>query len=168
MYWIPSIWAHHTYQAKILSWDILIIMRLYRNSQKLEKRRRQAIRLLKKGTSLTAVARRLRVSKSSVFRWYKAYKKGGLAGLYSKPIPGRPARLSIAQKKRLTEFYSSSPKIFGYQTDRWTSKLVAQLILKHFHIRYHPNHVWRLLRGLGWKLKKLRRQALPRHKTDHP
>jgi len=140
-------------------------MHSYRNPQQAEKRRRQAIRLLKRGTSLTAVAHRLRVSKSSVFRWYKAYKDDGLAGLRSKPIPGRPARLSAAQKERLIEFCSSSPKIFGYQTDHWTSELVAQLILKHFHIHYHPNHVWRLLRGLGWNLKKPGLQALPRHKN---
>ncbi|NGZ10984.1 MAG: helix-turn-helix domain-containing protein [Nitrospira sp. LK70] len=56
----------------------------------LERRRRQAIRLLKAGTALSAIAWAVGASVSSVFRWAEAYRKQRLQGLRSRPTPGRP------------------------------------------------------------------------------
>lgn len=137
-------------------------MRPQGTSQQLEKRRRQAIQLLKAGKHLSAVARALSASKSSVFRWYEAYKKRGRAGLRSKPTPGRPPKLSKTQKRRLTKFLLAGPLASGHRTDLWTLKRIAQLIRKQFRIRYHPNHVWRLLQDMGWSCQKPERRALQR------
>ncbi|MEW5807184.1 MAG: helix-turn-helix domain-containing protein, partial [Acidobacteriota bacterium] len=76
-------------------------MRPQGTPQQLEKRRRQAIQLLKQGKHLSAVARHLGASRSSVSRWYQAYQKNGPDGLRPKPIPGRPPKLSQAQKEEL-------------------------------------------------------------------
>ncbi|HMS84300.1 MAG TPA: helix-turn-helix domain-containing protein [Nitrospira sp.] len=70
-------------------------------AQQLERRRRQAIRLLKADTALLAIARAVGASVTFVFRWAEAYRKQGLPGLRSRPTPGRPSSLSVAQKKRL-------------------------------------------------------------------
>lgn len=133
--------------------------------QQLERRRRQAIRLLNAGTSLSAVARTVRASKSSVFRWYQAYKRRGRAGLRPTPTPGRPPKLSESQQQRLTRVLVAGPLAAGYRTDLWTLKRVAQVIWKRFHIRYHPRHVWRLLHGLGWSCQKPERRALQRNEA---
>ena len=61
-------------------------MRPQGTPQQLEGRRLQALRLLKKGKSLSAVARWLGAAKSSVFRWYQAYQRQGRKGL--RPNPG--------------------------------------------------------------------------------
>lgn len=50
---------------------MLLGMRPQGTAQQLERRRRQAIRLLKAGKTLSAVARALSASVSSVFRWYQ-------------------------------------------------------------------------------------------------
>ena len=137
-------------------------MRPQGTPQQLERRRRQAIRLLKAGNNLSAVARAVSASKSSVFRWDKAYKKKGRAGLRPKPTPGRPPKLSEQQTQRLTTCLVAGPLAAGHRTDLWTLKRIAQMIWKQFRIRYHPNHVWRLLQRLGWSCQKPERRALQR------
>ncbi|MBI4587343.1 MAG: winged helix-turn-helix domain-containing protein [Candidatus Rokubacteria bacterium] len=50
----------------------------------------------------------------------------------------------------------------GYRTDLWTTRRVAEVIRRHFGVRYHPNHVWRLLVGLGCSYQKPERRAQER------
>jgi transposase len=128
----------------------------------LERRRRQAIRLLKAGHTLSAVARAVSASVSSVFRWAETYRNKGLTGLRPRPTPGRPPKLSLSQKKRLTTVLVKGPLAAGYRTDLWTLKRVAQMIRKQFGVAYHPCHVWKLLNSLGWSCQKPERRALQR------
>jgi len=130
--------------------------------QQLEKRRRYAIRLLKAGKSLAAVARAMCASVSSVWEWWQAYRKHGSKGLRAKPTPGRPPGLSASQKKKLVQLLLRGPKAAGYKTELWTLKRIAQLIRRKFGIRYHPGHVWKLLTELGWSCQKPERRALQR------
>ena len=142
-------------------------MRPHGSQEELEKRRRRAIELLKEGkTTLSAVARSVGASKSSVFRWYQEYQEGGSKALRSKVIPGRPPRLSQKEKKKLAALLLSGPLGAGYRTDLWTLKRIAQTIHKHFGIRYHPNHVWRVLQGMGWSCQKPERRALQRNEKE--
>ena len=137
-------------------------MRPQGTPQQLEKRRRQAIRLLKSGKNLSAVARALSASVSSVFRWWQSYKKRGLKGLKSIPTPGRPAKLSESQERKLVKLLLRGPLGAGYTTDLWTLGRIAKLIEKHLGVQYHPCHVWKLLRSLGWSCQKPERRALQR------
>ncbi len=137
-------------------------MRPSGTAQQLERRRRQAIRLLKAGKNLSAVARTVSASVSSVFRWYQTYRKKGLHGLRPQPTPGRPPKLSPSQKKRLVTWLAKGPLAAGYRTDLWTLKRVAQLIRKQFGVAYHPCHIWKLLTSLGWSCQKPERRALQR------
>jgi len=137
-------------------------MRPQGTSQQLERRRRQTIQLLKAGNTLSAVARIVRASKRSVFRWYEAYKQRGRPGLRSSPTPGRPPKLSPSQRKRLVTVLLTGSLAAGYRTELWTLKRIAHVIRKQFRISYHPNHVWRLLQGMGWSCQKPERRALQR------
>lgn len=130
--------------------------------QQLERRRRQAIRLLESGQHLSAVARQWHCAKSSVSRWWDAYRRRGDRGLHARPIPGRPCRLSQDQKRALAAHLLEGALAQGYRTDLWTLERIAQLIRKKFRVRYHPNHVWWLLRGMGWSCQKPERRALQR------
>ena len=142
-------------------------MRSHGSQEELENRRRRAIKLLKESkTTLSVVARSVGASKSSVFRWYQEYQEGGSKALRSKVIPGRPPKLSQAEKNRLAEVLLSGPLAAGYRTDLWTLKRIAQTIHKHFGIQYHPNHVWRLLQGMGWSCQKPERRALQRNEKE--
>jgi transposase len=39
---------------------------------------------------------------------------------------------------------------FGFLGEVWTRRRVAQLIHDEFGVRYHPAHVSRLLKQIGW------------------
>lgn len=137
-------------------------MRPHGTPAQLERRRRHAIQLLQAGKTLSAVARALSASVSSVFRWWQAYRQKGLQELRAKPTPGRPPRLSHRQKQKLLRLLVHGPLAAGYPTDLWTLQRVADLIDRHFGVAYHPCHVWKLLTGLGWSCQKPERRALER------
>lgn len=141
-------------------------MRPQGSALQLEKRRRQAIRLLKAGKNLSAVARALTASVSSVFRWYQDYKRRGLRGLRPRPTPGRPPKLSKQEKSKLVKLLLKGPMAGGYRTDLWTLRRVAEVIEERFQVRYHPCHVWKLLTGLGWSCQIPERRALQRKEEE--
>lgn len=138
-------------------------MRPYGNPKQLERRRQHAIQLLKKTKNMLAVSKRIGCSVSSVFRWWLAYQKGGDKALAPKPVPGRPPKLSMGQKNKLVSLLLRGALYFGYPTDLWTTRRVADLIERQFHIHYHPNHIWRVLISLGWSCQKPERRALERN-----
>jgi transposase len=131
-------------------------------AKQLQKRREYAVELLKAGKSPAGVARAVSASRSSVSRWQAAYQADRHQGLQAKPIPGRPARLSPKQRAKLEKLLLAGPVAAGYQTDLWTLERVARLIRQQFGVRYHPGHVWRVLRGLGWSCQKPERRPTQR------
>jgi transposase len=137
-------------------------MRPQGTAQQLQKRRQQAIALLKAGRLPAAIARALSASRSSVTRWRDCFARKGLAGLRAKAIPGRPSRLSVKQKRQLEVLLLKGPLAAGYRTDLWTVARIAKLIHRRFHITYHPGHVWKILRALGWSCQKPERRATQR------
>jgi transposase len=118
--------------------------------------------LLEDGLSLHEVARRVGSHASSVLRWKRAWAKNGAAGLKPKPVPGRPARLTARQKQRLVRELLKGPRAHGYRTDLWTTQRIADVIERQFGVRYHRDHVGRLLHQLGWSHQKPERRALER------
>jgi transposase len=91
----------------------------------LEVRRRRAIALLRSGETYQKVARAVKASVSSVVRWNQAYRTSGKMGLSTKPIPGRPPRLTSAQTSTLTKLLVAGAKQAGYAKDLWTLRRVA-------------------------------------------
>jgi len=137
-------------------------MRPKGTAQQLERRRRRAIQLLKEGRSLSAVARALSASVSSVWRWRNAYQAQGWEGLRARPSPGRVPRLSPAQGRRLLKTLLKGPRAAGYGTELWTLRRVADVIEWDFGVRYDLSAVWRILRRLGWSCQKPQRRARER------
>ena len=43
---------------------------------------------------------------------------------------------------------------FGFRGDVWTATRAATVIRREFGVRYHPNHVGKLLRAAGWSVQK--------------
>ena len=50
----------------------------------------------------------------------------------------------------------------GYESDLWTCPRIADVIAEEFGVLYHPNHIGRLLRSLGWSPQRPQRRALER------
>src|SRR5213594_1674552 len=100
-----------------------------RGSQKLlESRRRKAISLLRAGMTLNEVASRLNTTITSVFRWKQAHGRGGKQALASKPVPGRPRKLSEAECKHLLEILLKGAVAYGFPNEFWTLKRIARVI----------------------------------------
>ena len=128
----------------------------------LEVRRRIAGRLLLEDKSICEVARIVKASKASVKRWKDALDRKGLEGLKAKPHPGAKPRLNRAQKKQLVRMLLRGPLAAGYSTDLWTCPRVAAVIQHRLGVKYHPAHVWKLLRNLGWTCQKPEQRARER------
>jgi len=137
-------------------------MRPHGSPEQLEKRRRRAVELLNKGMSLSAIASRIGCSPSSVFLWRESYRRRGAPGLMAKPAPGRPPKLDASKKRVLARLLLKGALSCGYSTDLWTTRRVAKAIRERFGVEYHPNHLWRLLRGLGWSCQRPETRARER------
>lgn len=118
--------------------------------------------MLKAGKGVTETSRLVGCAQSSVSRWKKALEEGGEKALKAKPHPGPKPRLSAEQKERLVEVLLKGPRAAGFQTDLWTCSRVAQVIAETFGVSYHPVHVWKILRSLGWSCQKPERRARER------
>lgn len=123
-------------------------------AQQLEARRRRAAELLQQGKTLSDVARRIGASVSSVSRWRDAVAQQGEQALTSKPVPGRPPRLSEAQKRRLLEALARGSHRWGFATDLWTCARIGNVIQRLFGVEYHVDYVGTLLHKLGWSVQK--------------
>jgi transposase len=124
-----------------------------------ESRRIRAYELKQMGWKQSDIAAALGVTKGAVSQWLKRAEEGGKEALRSRPTPGRPARLSPQQKAQIPELLKKGPEAFGFRGDTWTAERVAEVIEKTFGVRYHPDHVGRLLRDAGWTSHKHRRQG---------
>ena len=130
--------------------------------EELERRRRRAIELLRQGNGPGVVGRMLGVNRRSVRRWQALFRRKGSAALTARPASGRPPRLAERQKRKLERTLLRGAQAAGYETDLWTCPRVAEVIDRRFGIRYHVDHVCRLLHDLGWSPQKPQRKAVQR------
>jgi transposase len=117
------------------------LMSKTRDRAKLEARRLEGAHLLQRGVKPAEVARRLEVSRTSVFRWAQALAVNGRRALRKGPRIGRPPGLSDAEKKRLVNALKAGALAQGYATDLWTLARVGKLIEKISGKRYSQSGV---------------------------
>lgn len=132
----------------------------------LEDRRRRALALVDEGLSLNEVGRRIGCSASSVKRWRDARRRGGPKALRVRFSPGRPPKLTAEQGRQLVAVLLEGATASGYPTQLWTTPRVAEVIWKRFRVRYHRDHVGRLLHSLGWSHQKPQKRALERNQAE--
>ena len=96
----------------------------------------------------------LDVSRSSVERWRKKIESEGLRGLARKAGSGRSSELSPEQLQELKAVVGQGAKSSGYLTDRWTSRIVADLIRKKWGVGYSRSNVRKILSNLGLSYHK--------------
>jgi transposase len=115
-----------------------------------EWRRLQTVALRRQGWVQRDIAAALGAAEVSVSRWLARARRGGLPALLARPAPGPPPKLSADQRGRIPEFLWHGPEAYGFRGRVWTRARVARVIREEFGVRYHPGHVSRLLRALGW------------------
>jgi len=116
--------------------------------------RLQGILMSLDGCSTGEIARRLKVHRSGVPVWIRHWNEHGEEGLWEGHRSGRPAELTLRQRGQLADILDSGPVAYGLDTGIWTSPLVAQVIREEFDHSYHPGHVRKLLRQLGYSVQR--------------
>ena len=135
-------------------------MRPQGSQEQLEQRRRRAVELMRQGYGDAAIAGLLGTTTVSVWRWRRAYRRRGATALAAKPSPGRPARLLARQRRGLVSRLLKGALTEGFATDLWTCPRIAQVIEEHYGVRYHVDHIPRLMARLGFSCQKPERQAM--------
>jgi transposase len=136
-----------------------------RDFSALERRRLKAARLLQRGLRPAEVARRLGVHRQSVGRWRDQLEREGVDGLKKAGRAGRPAKLTAEQLLDLEEELLRGPRAWGYTTELWTTQRVADLIQRRFGVRYHRDHVGRVLAQMRWTCQRPVGRAKERHEA---
>ena len=130
------------------------------------ERRKRAWALYKAGWKQKNIADALGVTKGAVSQWVKRGKEGGEAALWEQPKPGAPRRLSLVDQDQLPELLERGAESFGFRGELWTCSRVAQVIQREFRVKYHPAHVSRILKDLGWTPQKPIRRAKQRKEAE--
>jgi putative transposase len=92
------------------------------------------------------VASELHKSRAWAYKWYKRYNEEGLEGLRDKPRSGRPSFMDEENIMKIRTELSAS-------NTGWSTKEVMDHIEKKMGIKYHEDHIRRLLHQWGFSLK---------------
>jgi transposase len=96
------------------------------------------------------IASALGVAEETVSRWLARVDHDGREALLARPAPGHPPKLSVAQKRLVPEFLWHGPEAYGFRGEVWTCARVSRVIEEEFGVRYHKDHIGRLLKELRW------------------
>src|SRR5262245_49946076 len=100
------------------------------------------------------IAAALGMSRAAVCQWVKCARAMGVAALRSRPHLGGPSKLMAQQWAQIPALLAQGAEAHGFRRDVWTAKRIATVIERMFGVRYHPDHVSRLLRHAGWSRQR--------------
>jgi len=119
-----------------------------------EARRLRAWELHQKGWQQKDIAEALGVTPGSVSQWLKRGREAGPEALRSRRGGGPKPRLSEDQLNELRVQLAKGAEHFGFRGEVWSQPRVAKVIKQGFGVTYHPSHVGRILKKLGWSRQK--------------
>ena len=131
-----------------------------RSRSEWQQLRQAAVERFAAGERVAQVACALHVSHDAIRCWRLHWRETHTAPPLQ-PRGPRP-RLGPEQWEHLARELLRGPQAHGYHSQLWTLARIAALIHKLFGVRYHPAHVYKLLRGLHWSPQKPERRAKER------
>lgn len=126
-----------------------------------EDLRKKAVLAVLKGMTQSAVADLFCVTRQTVGKWIKAYRKGGLSALDAKKQGHPPGELlSEEQKQQIVDtIIRKTPDQHGLPYTLWTRSAVGELIWQQFGLRRAPQTVGGYLKQWGFTPQKPARRA---------
>jgi transposase len=100
------------------------------------------------------VAEEWGLSRACVYEWLSQCLAVGIESIYYHKGGGRKSRLSLQEKKQLCQWLDAGPHYCDYQTNCWSSLMIAELIENRFGIKYNRHYLIALLKGLGYSYQK--------------
>jgi transposase len=110
------------------------------------------------GRSAITMGAELKVDRSAIAKWIGWFNATGADGLRSRKAPGRPPRLTEAQRRQVSRMVTAGPEAAGFASGVWTGPMIGEWIRREFGVRYHPQHIPRLLHQLGFSVQRPRRR----------
>jgi putative transposase len=125
--------------------------------------RLEAAEMLEKGIKPSIIAKTLRVSTKSAYRWRRQWRAGGTEALLSKGPGGATCQLTDERLGWLRADLDAGPAVFGWVDDqRWTAARVTDLVFDRYKVRYTGRGMAYLLRRIGFTPRVPVRRAVKR------
>ena len=126
-----------------------------------EKNAKSKLRLLsalhrKRGKSIDEIAYILSKPRRTIHGWLTRFQKQGIGGKDSIKQSGRPATLTLTQRKNLVKDLERGPpqNISGL----WSTKELRDLLKRKYCVEFVNQHIWRMLVSLGFSMQCPRKQ----------
>lgn len=107
---------------------------------------------------ITTVADAYGTNRSTVHRWLSRYYEKGDAGLYRKPVSGRPRKLQGVNRDGLKAIVMAPASEYGFETDFWTTRRLIQVFQSELAITVSKQTVMRRLQEAGLTYQKPERE----------
>lgn len=104
------------------------------------------------------IAHLLEAPRSKVSLWLGQYESYGWEALLEGHRSGRPQELTSTQMSQLDGIIDSGPVAYGFSSGVWTSPMIGRVIEEEFSVSYHPGHVRKLLKAMGFSVQRPRRK----------
>lgn len=125
--------------------------------------RHLAVQRVREGERPSVVIASYGMSRTTIYKWLQAVKRGGKAALKARKHPGRRPALSPRQKLQVRRWINGKdPRQYGFDFGLWTRQIVAALIEQKFGVRLGVTAVGRLLAALDITPQKPLRRAYER------
>ncbi len=120
----------------------------------LESIRLKAVALFKEGMSRQAIAREIKVSTRSIYRWISGYQIRGISGVMSKIPLTSSSYLNKKEIAILKNVVLRCPKEFGYCSVYWSALNLSDFIIRKFGVHFHKKYIYRFAKTNGINLNK--------------
>lgn len=125
--------------------------------------RLMAVRRVREGERPSVVVASYGLCRTTIYKWLRAAKRGGLQALRARNHPGREPALSAKQKIQVRRWINGKdPRQYGFDFGLWTRRIVADLVAEKFGVRLGVTAVGRLLHELDITPQKPLRRAYER------
>ncbi|MFH2050709.1 MAG: IS630 family transposase, partial [bacterium] len=104
--------------------------------------------------SPSQIANHLKVNRTTVPPWINNWNRYKEEGLLEGHRSGRKSELSEKNLSKLYDIVESGPVSYGLNTGVWTSDLITEIIDNEFNVTYHPGHVRKLLKQIGFSVQR--------------
>ncbi len=134
-------------------------LKLFRSEAQRDKATRvvlriQGIMLSLEKYSVNEISLFLHVQRSTVHNWITTWNQFGKNALLEGHRTGRPTRLTNDDREKLVDIIESGPVAYGLDTGVWTSPIISFVIKNEFNISYHPGHVRKLMKHIGFSVQR--------------